>query len=1205
MPESSISPPSSAGCRPLRHRLLPSWVVRYFSRGRASPSAPIARSAIASSTSASGDDADGHQPHPQPSFSAAIATPLPTSPSPGLRARLSISKLYRRLSRSLAPSLRGSPPTIPCSPEPEPASSVLQVPPSSSSTDGTNLDPPTGSLSPPRTVEACEMTVPSKALISTSTTVVDVVDAPAADPMSKIWNEAVAEWQRKMGVDLTSPEAILFGSKEAVVEYITRMEEESQGDLEKSQWRRLGDTLIPLARAFKKLCAPIGDILSSTIFPPSNVIFAAVGLIVSATVEAHEEFELMTDAFDEIKVHLRVVEIVAAHPGRLLYDSSIELLAQIITVLGVVMQMRREKYAGQFMRALVDIRPLSDSLQGLRRISSRYKEAIIAGTLEVVTHGKVSDELERILGWLEFGSVDSSKRMSSLLNDRAEGTGLWFLDDQTFVNFLKGETKVLSIQGKAGCGKSTIIASATRHLRAYCASRGSTHVVLAHFFDAANNSGRGTLDSLLSSFLCQLALNDQCCMDVLAQTRQRSISNGCFTPQEKLNTLVGMLNGRVHGFLVIDALDEAQALNNEHAKIFCALKKLRSCTNISILVSTRVPLADEDLERDVVSIDRMGDNTDIRTALDIEFSNGGRLFGIAKAEMVRNKLMMKADGNMRWLTLVIEQLRGALNDPRRLGRLLEKLPLSLKGLYGDRLAATNEDLIGDTKLLFAWILYADIPLTTRLLSHVLAFNYDARVPTYDPALLSQHPTSQISGLLDSTFISITEGRVRIAHASVREFLVTLSPSFPFYTSSDDAVCLMVRTSLAYLLAVVTHIHSTEYGDDLLQLWHRCIFVHEGNHYVALEQDIANVLCQIGAACPPESILSPALRSAVAQGHEQLVSLLLTNGADGNIQAHDSYKWSDFTYPPPDPDETVLHLAAEHGHSGVAKLLLERGARIAARTEQQNTPLIVAARNGQEDVIRLLLDKGADIEDCGKDGNTSLHRAAERGHHGTVSLLLDRGARIAARTKQQDTPLTLAACNGQEDVVRLLLDKGADIEDYDKNGWTSLHQAALWGNFSTVSLLLERGANVNAVNNAYHTPLYIATQFGTIDIMRLLVDRGAALEARDEDGWTPLYLAVYCSAEKVMRVLLSLGSDPRTRADDGTTLLNAVGRDRLIPKDAERDARIRELLMRAGCTEETGRIPLENGRYKALAFKALFTTPAETETAEKAALHVTL
>ncbi|KAL1711890.1 hypothetical protein EV715DRAFT_160800, partial [Schizophyllum commune] len=286
MPDSLTS---SAGCRPLRHRLLPSWVVSYFARGRASPSAPIASSAIASSTSASGDPSDDPQVHPQPSSSAAVTASPATSSSPGkrpgLRERLSISKLYHRLSRALAPSSRGSPPSSVRSPEPEPASSALQVPPSSSSTDGMNPDPPTGSLPPPRAVKACEITAPSAdvsdALSSTSAAVVDVADAPVADPMTKMWNEAVAEWQRKMGVDLTSPEAILFGSKEAVVGYITRMEEESQGDLEKSQWQRLGDALVPLARAFKKLCAPIGDILSST-----------------ATVEAHQEFELMTDAFD-------------------------------------------------------------------------------------------------------------------------------------------------------------------------------------------------------------------------------------------------------------------------------------------------------------------------------------------------------------------------------------------------------------------------------------------------------------------------------------------------------------------------------------------------------------------------------------------------------------------------------------------------------------------------------------------------------------------------------------------------------------------------------------------------------------------------------------------------------------------------------------------------------------------------------------------
>ncbi|KAI5822595.1 ankyrin repeat protein, partial [Schizophyllum commune Tattone D] len=111
--------------------------------------------------------------------------------------------------------------------------------------------------------------------------------------------------------------------------------------------------------------------------------------------------------------------------------------------------------------------------------------------------------------------------------------------------------------------------------------------------------------------------------------------------------------------------------------------------------------------------------------------------------------------------------------------------------------------------------------------------------------------------------------------------------------------------------------------------------------------------------------------------------------------HDSNDWS---YP------RALHLAAKHGHSGVAELLLERGANIAARTRWQDTPLTLAAHNDKEDVVRLLLEKGADIENCDKDGCTSLHRAAGRGHRGSVSLLLDRGARIAARTEEQETPL---------------------------------------------------------------------------------------------------------------------------------------------------------------------------------------------------------
>ncbi|KAL1712450.1 hypothetical protein EV715DRAFT_183509, partial [Schizophyllum commune] len=402
--------------------------------------------------------------------------------------------------------------------------------------------------------------------------------------MARMWSEAVAEWQRKAGVDLNAPEATLFSSKEALANYVAKMEAESQGGTAMDRWGRLRNTLFPLARIVAKLCGPIGDTLSST-----------------ATVQAHEEFELITDAFNEIRVHLQVVEIVAAHPGRLLYETSLELLVQVLTVFGVIMKLRHEKYAG------------------LRRITSRYKEAIVAGTLEVVTNIKASDELERIRMWLRFDSVDSSQRMSSLLNDRAEGTGLWLFENKTFVKFLERQIKVLSIQGKAGCGKSTIV-----YVMVY-----------------PNNSARGTLDSVLSSFLCQLALNDQSCIDMLAKARRQSISNGCFTCREKLDALVRMLNGRVQGFLVIDALDES--LEHERPEVLCALKTLRSCTNLSVLVSARVPL-DEDLQHAVISIDRVEDNTDIRTALDIEFSDSRPLARLANAETVQKGLQQRAAG---------------------------------------------------------------------------------------------------------------------------------------------------------------------------------------------------------------------------------------------------------------------------------------------------------------------------------------------------------------------------------------------------------------------------------------------------------------------------------------------------------------------------------------------------------------------------------
>ncbi|KAK7409434.1 hypothetical protein QQX98_008395 [Neonectria punicea] len=54
-------------------------------------------------------------------------------------------------------------------------------------------------------------------------------------------------------------------------------------------------------------------------------------------------------------------------------------------------------------------------------------------------------------------------------------------------------------------------------------------------------------------------------------------------------------------------------------------------------------------------------------------------------------------------------------------------------------------------------------------------------------------------------------------------------------------------------------------------------------------------------------------------------------------------------------------AAESGHEGIVKLLLEKGANVEAKDDYGWTPLLWAAENGHEGIVKLLLEKGADIE----------------------------------------------------------------------------------------------------------------------------------------------------------------------------------------------------------------------------------------------------
>lgn len=103
--------------------------------------------------------------------------------------------------------------------------------------------------------------------------------------------------------------------------------------------------------------------------------------------------------------------------------------------------------------------------------------------------------------------------------------------------------------------------------------------------------------------------------------------------------------------------------------------------------------------------------------------------------------------------------------------------------------------------------------------------------------------------------------------------------------------------------------------------------------------------------------------------------------------------------------TPLHLAVQNGHAETVKVLLNRGANVAARDYMGFMPLHYAAKHDHPPCAKILLDRGAPINaPTSKHKLSPLHIAASANSFSTARLLVDRGAAINPRDISNNTPL---------------------------------------------------------------------------------------------------------------------------------------------------------------------------------------------------------
>jgi len=155
-----------------------------------------------------------------------------------------------------------------------------------------------------------------------------------------------------------------------------------------------------------------------------------------------------------------------------------------------------------------------------------------------------------IIKWLS--APDPSTNYNKALEQRYEGSGLWFLESDAFAKWKTGRNSFLWLHGIPGCGKTILSSAIIKNLDSNPASQ-----PLLYFFFDFNDSNKQTLKSMLSSLISQF-----CYKRVETSQQLDSLFSSCEdgrrqpTSESLCKTLLDMIGQVKEVWLVLDALDE-------------------------------------------------------------------------------------------------------------------------------------------------------------------------------------------------------------------------------------------------------------------------------------------------------------------------------------------------------------------------------------------------------------------------------------------------------------------------------------------------------------------------------------------------------------------------------------------------------------------------------------------------------------------------
>ncbi|GMI15726.1 hypothetical protein TrLO_g10264 [Triparma laevis f. longispina] len=267
----------------------------------------------------------------------------------------------------------------------------------------------------------------------------------------------------------------------------------------------------------------------------------------------------------------------------------------------------------------------------------------------------------------------------------------------------------------------------------------------------------------------------------------------------------------------------------------------------------------------------------------------------------------------------------------------------------------------------------------------------------------------------------------------------------------------------------------------------------------------------------------ALMFASGAGKDDCVKSLLTAGADLNMLVEAQPEYLDRLAKSIEAgEETEAHvdginslmIAAAAGHLNTCKMLIEAGADVLVKDEEDKSALAAAVKGNFGEVASLLVENGADANDAYVDEegveHNLLHDSIIIENHEFSKLLIKNGADLSHVDESGVTTLLQASHRGMSEVVVLLLqydkDSTIDVNASNEDGISALIAASSEGHSEIVKALLKGKADVNAKDKDQTTALMAAAVRGHGEICGDLLSAGAEIDNQNIDGHTAIMFA---------------------------------------------------------------------------------------------------